>query len=423
MTEIILFLIAFIGLILLVAWLPFFRANKQKPVDEATLAANNLRDETNVTLYHEHKAEIEKDFAEGGIDEENYQYLLAELDKNLLQDIEDNKKSDANVNAGSAISPIWPVAITIFVVAFSAVMYSQNGAYQEIASTPRMSQDDGHQGLDQEQQMIVRLKELKKRTEENPDDSDAWYGMGQMLINVGQFDAAVSAFDQVIRVEGELADLVGAKAQAYYYKNEQHIDEQVQSLIDRALELDPLDPATHILLGMHTFMNQEYQTAIEHWQNVVDSGRPGTNVQALEEAIAEAKNRMTMTGEAGSTATAAVGPQLSIDVSVSDNIFAELSQGEDKVVFIYAVPTEGPRMPVAAVKIQASDLPTSVVLNDTLAMTPETKISQFDLVHLYAVISNSGSAGIKPGDYKAERLGVAVVREEPVALVIDSIVQ
>lgn len=419
MTELILSLLAFVALILLVAWLPYVHANRKNASVDNADSSNNLRDETNVRLYHEHKAEIEKDFKEGGIDEENYQYLLEELDKSLLQDIEENKIPDVDAKAGQPISPLWPVIITVFVVGFSGAMYSKNGFYQEIASTPRVTQNDAHQGLDQEQQTIVRLQELKKATEKNPDDGDAWYSMGQTLIGVGQFDAAVAAFDQVIRIEGEVADLVGAKAQAYYYKNDQHIDEMTQSLIDKALALDPRDPATNILLGMHNFMEQNYQVAIDRWQIVVDSGREGTNIAALEEAITEAKNRLNMTGE---QVAAAHGPQLEVEVSLSDEILEELSQGEDKVVFVYAIPTEGKRMPVAAVKIKASDLPTTVVLNDSLAMTQDAKLSDVDLVHLYAIVSNTGGAGIKPGDFKAERNGVAVKRDEPIALIIDSVV-
>jgi len=170
---------------------------------------------------------------------------------------------------------------------------------------------------------------------------------------------------------------------------------------------------------MHNFMEQNYQVAIDRWQIVVDSGREGTNIAALEEAITEAKNRLNMTGE---QVAAAHGPQLEVEVSLSDEILEELSQGEDKVVFVYAIPTEGKRMPVAAVKIKASDLPTTVVLNDSLAMTQDAKLSDVDLVHLYAIVSNTGGAGIKPGDFKAERNGVAVKRDEPIALIIDSVV-
>ena len=76
MIELIITIVVFLLLILVVVWGHFLRSNQTKlaPVE-------NLRDETNVRLYHEHKAEIEKDYQKGNVDEENYQYLLSELEK------------------------------------------------------------------------------------------------------------------------------------------------------------------------------------------------------------------------------------------------------------------------------------------------------------------------------------------------------
>ena len=87
--EIVFILLVFIVTLLMVIWLPFFKQDKtQQRAEQVATTQQGVRAQTNIDLYHEHKAEIEKDFKEGGIDEENYQYLLAELDNSLLQDIE-----------------------------------------------------------------------------------------------------------------------------------------------------------------------------------------------------------------------------------------------------------------------------------------------------------------------------------------------
>ncbi|MFT5299176.1 MAG: cytochrome c-type biogenesis protein CcmH, partial [Colwellia sp.] len=78
------------------------------------------------------------------------------------------------------------------------------------------------------------------------------------------------------------------------------------------------------------------------------------------------------------------------------------------------------RMPLAAVKILTSDLPITVVLNDSRAMTPQAKLSDVDTVHIYAVVSAKGGAGINSGDYKAELNNVAVNTTEPLNLVVSS---
>ncbi|WP_448546519.1 c-type cytochrome biogenesis protein CcmI [Thalassotalea fusca] len=427
MIELLMILIGFVLLLLIVIWKHFIQQPKH-----VVLAASN-RDQTNIELYHEHKAEIENDLKQGNIDEENYQYLLTELDQSLLQDMEHADKEKALSDSDKLLSIVWPAVISIFVIAFSVYFYTNNGSYQLITETPRAQAPDQQTSMSAQQQAVERVQMLQQLTTQEPNNSDAWYGLGQALVAVGDFDGSLKAFDEVIRIDGEQADLYGAKAQATYYQNNQQITPQVKLWIDKALSLDPEDPSTNILLGMDNFMRQQYTEAIGYWQRVVDGNRDNVNIGALTGAIAEAKNRLAMSsGSAQNDFTAKTeandsaatsGPQLTLDVRVSDDIQQQLEQGADKVVFVYAIPSNGPRMPVAAVKMYASDLPATVVLNDARAMTPQAKLSDNEKVHVYAVISASGGVGIKSGDYKAELLNVAVADKAPVTLLINSIVE
>ena len=433
MFEVLVLIVGFIILLLAVIWWHFIRSSKQQAV--AMTGAH--REDTNIALYKEHKAEIEKDFSDGKIDEESHQYLLAELDKSLLQDIEQNKKAQATNQASTQkLSVLWPIGLSVFVLMFSLAMYSQHGAYERLAQ-PRIVANEGQAQQDQQAQMHAQLQQLQQAVTTDPNNADAWYGLGQLYVTGGQFQLAIEAFDKVIGIEGEQADLVGAKAQATYYGANQTITPEVQALIDRALALDANDPSTNILLGMHNFMNQSYQQAIDYWQKVVDSGRQTVNVTALNEAINEARSRLSLTqgsGQGGgqvsdqeemasnNAQSAVSGPQLTLSVELDDKFVSQLNQGEDKVVFVYAVPTNGGRMPVAAVKLMASDLPTQVVLNDARAMSPQMKLSMVDTVNVYAVVSQLGGAGIQSGDFKAEVTNVKVSTTEPITVSINTLV-
>ena len=414
----------FLILLLLMVWRPFF---KQKSQD--VLVDSSLRDETNVRLYHEHKKEIEKDYGEGGIDEENYQYLLAELDNTLLQDIESTSKEVKVATNARSYSPFWPLGLSIFIIIFSATLYDKQGSYKLIAKSPAgqgqqeaMSQEKMLQ--QRENEAMAHIEKLQQHIETNPENSEAWYNLGQTYVAVADFDEAVTAFTQVMKIEGEHADILGAIAQALYYKNDQKISIQVQEYIDKSLALDINDASTNILLGMHNFIGKNYSLAITHWQRVIDVNNQGVNITALKEAVAEANNRLGQlaTNSVGKTQVV-VGPQLKVNVSISDDIAKQLAQGEDRVVFIYAVPTNGQRMPLAAVKMKASDLPTVVVLNNSQAMSPANNLGSVDKVHVYAIASMQGGVGIKPGDYKAESLGVDVNRTETLELIVNTLVE
>lgn len=426
----------FLILLLLMVWRPFF---KQKT--EELLVDSSLRDETNVRLYHEHKKEIEKDYGAGGIDEENYQYLLAELDNTLLQDIESTSKDVKVATNAKSYSPFWPLGLSVFIIIFSVALYDKQGSYKLITQLPTghgqqeaMSQDKMLK--QRENEAIAHIEKLQQHIESNPEDSEAWYNLGQTYVAVGGFDEAVAAFTQVIKIEGEHADILGAIAQALYYQNDQRISTKVQEYIDKSLALDINDASTNILLGMHNFISENYQLAITHWQRVIDVNNQGVNITALKEAVAEANNRLgqsksiTSTNSVGQSTTnsaskeqALAGPQLKVNVSLSDAIAKQLAQGEDRIVFIYAVPTNGQRMPLAAVKMKASDLPTVVVLNNSQAMSPANNLGSVDKVHVYAIVSMQGGVGIKSGDYKAESLAVDVNRSEALELIVNTLVE
>ena len=417
----------FLILLLLIVWRPFF---KQKTQD--IRVDSSLRDETNIRLYHEHKKEIEKDYGEGGIDEENYQYLLAELDNTLLQDIESmSTEEKVSTKVSKTYSPFWPLGLSVFIIIFSVALYNKQGNYKVLTELPA---GHGQQEAKSQEDMLkqreieamAHIEKLQQHIESNPEDSEAWYNLGQTYVAVGGFDEAVIAFKRVIKIEGEHADILGAIAQALYYKNDQQISAQVQAYIDKALALDINDPSTNILLGMHSFIGEEYQKAIIHWQRVIDANNQGVNITALKEAVAEAKNRLGIATDKPTPkpqVEPGSGPQLKVNVRLSDDIAKQLAQGEDRVVFIYAVPTNGQRMPLAAVKMKASDLPTVVVLNNSQAMTSENNLSSVDKVHIYAIVSMQGGVGIKSGDYKAEALGIDVNRSEALELVVNKLVE
>ena len=107
---------------------------------------------------------------------------------------------------------------------------------------------------------------------------------------------------------------------------------------------------------------------------------------------------------------------------MSKDIENKMIESEDKTVFIYAIPAEGARIPVAAMKIKASDLPIQLTLDDSKAMNPQMKISNYENVHVFAVISNLGTPGIKTGDFKGQLDNLAVSTTDTVNIIIDTIV-
>jgi cytochrome c-type biogenesis protein CcmH len=91
------------------------------------------------------------------------------------------------------------------------------------------------------------------------------------------------------------------------------------------------------------------------------------------------------------------------------------------VVFVYAKAAAGPPMPLAAQRLAVRDLPTTLKLDDSMAMTPAMKLSSFPEVILGARISASGQPAPMPGDLQGEvgPIDTRATQEAPIQIQID----
>ena len=94
------------------------------------------------------------------------------------------------------------------------------------------------------------------------------------------------------------------------------------------------------------------------------------------------------------SASAKVAGTVELDAALRSKV------ADTDTVFIFARAAKGPLFPLAVLRKQVKDLPASFVLDDSMSMTPDAKLSSFPMVVVGARISKSGSAIPSAGDFE-----------------------
>ncbi|WP_027852728.1 c-type cytochrome biogenesis protein CcmI [Marinobacterium litorale] len=376
-------------------------------------SASEDRQHQNVDIYRERLAELEAERAMGTLDQESFAVLKLELEKNLLIDAQQAQPRVRKVR------PQGPQLVTVVLLALlipvtSLGLYSQLGRSNDLAralNPPEMPT------------LEAALAQLEQELDRNPENAEGWYLLATTYLNQGRYDEAITAFRRVADLLPEsapqYAGVQGQIAQALYFQAGATMNEEVKQQIDRTLALDPQEMAALGLLGIEAYESARYEEAIQYWNQALNNAS-GQAAESLRAGINQARQQLAAAGKPVPDAPDA-GPQLQVSVSIAPELADQLSP--EDTLFIYARPVGG-RMPLAAVRLKADQLPAEVTLDDSMAMTPRARLSGTDQVEVGARISASGdaipAAGDLIGSVSPIDVGTSVQRVE---VVIDGVVE
>ncbi len=394
MTTLWIFIALFLLVSLMLIWFPHFRQQKMLQTEEA-----GVRKQTNLELFNNRLATLEKELDDEQIDQVEFDALKKELEISLLQDMKQGS-DDSLVTKIKPKGLLWPTVMSVAVLGISGYFYSSLGAYADLNKTEQASP---HAGMTADQIMQQRLQMMEEQAKAEPENSQLLFSLGHSYISANRYNDAINTFDKAMVLVGVQAELLGPKATAMYYKANQQMTPAVQAVVDKSLSLDPEDPSTLLLVGMNAFFTAEYQTAIDSWQIILDSERNDVDRSAIINAIDSAKMRMqSETGDIPNDAAHAqvnnVAKTVNIEVSVSPELLDQV--GSSDMLFIFARNTEGPKVPLAAVKLSANSLPTTITLDDSTSMGGDVRLSGANKVEIIAVLSKHGTVKPQAGDLK-----------------------
>ncbi len=378
-------------------------------------------DDANVAVYRDQQRELEADLKAGSIDPEQYQRARLELEKRLLEDV-----GGASAQRPVRRAPFFAIATGVAVPLLAIAVYLVVGNPAAIMPGA-MQQAAGHEVTPE--QIAAMIDRLAERMKQNPDDAEGWAMLARSYNAIGRFSEASAAFAQASKRMPQDAQLLADYADALGMAQGKSLAGEPEKLIARSLQLDPNNIKALALAGSAAFDRKDYKAASQQWERILTVAPPESQLaQSIRPSIDEARGLAGLPPFASApqaappdTARPPIAAAEGARITGVARLSPELAQktSPDDTVFVFARAAQGPKMPLAILKKQVRDLPLSFVLDDSMAMNGEMKLSSFPSVVVSARVSKSANAVAKPGDFEGESAPVKIGAER-VDVVINS---
>nr|WP_255682970.1 tetratricopeptide repeat protein [Dyella sp. 2HG41-7] len=306
------------------------------------------------------------------------------------------------------------LAIALVVPLGTVFLYGKIGTPSTLNGVPQQAQTitDVNQALD----------ELRAHLAAQPNDAQGWLLLAQADMEMHQPDQARDAFEHVLKIRPNDTTAMVGWAEADSTARPDHlIDGRARDLLEQSVKLEPNNQRGLWLLGISDFQQGRYADAASTWRILQPQLQPGSSVaQAVAQQIALADSRAASTSPGGTAPDQpAQESGLQVDISLAPALQTKLATGD--TLFVYARAENGPPMPLAVTRLDASKLPTTVTLTDAMSMTPSMKLSSASRVIVGARVSHSGNAMPQPGDLEGDVGAVDVHSASPIHIVIDKV--
>ena len=368
------------------------------------------REQKNIEVARQRLEELRQRIAVGEIESADVETLQEEIERGLLIDLDEtNAEEGFQIHSSRDKVNRWTAVAVASVIPIAAgALYLVLGQPSVISNPPVANTQVADGGLlDNEtnleaQAFEEKTQEVMRRLAEHPDDALGWDTLARLFVAQERFAEAAGALKKFRELAGDSADVLVREANALAFANNGELRGEPESLIDRALELDPQHFGALFLAGFAVALQQDYQSALDYWHKA-EALSPNEDVRSeirrlIAGAEAEIASTSSSTGDGASTVAA--GQSVRVSVSVEPAILEQVDPQDS--VFIFARALQGPAVPLAVVKRQVKDLPLVIELNDNSAMVPNMTISAFDKISIVARISRSGTAQATSGDFFGE---------------------
>jgi cytochrome c-type biogenesis protein CcmH len=373
---------------------PWWRASRRLASADSSAALN-------AAIHRDRLVELERDRGNGTLSAGDLVEAKEELQRQLLDDT-----AATEVITAKSFSRVSGIALAVLLPLIAVGLYALLGSPAAVLPVAVQAQQASAE-------MDELLGRLASKLEQNPDNPDGWTMLARSYKSLSRWDEAERAYTRIGPTMQKNAELLAELAELLVQK-ENGFSERSRALIQQALRVEPNNMLALFMGGGEAFDGGRYAEAATLWERLLPQLEPGgEDARMVETSIAQARQRSgaaprtaapeTVPAVAAKTETSAVIAAANLAataVSGRVELAAALKDkaGADDVVFIFARAVDGPRMPLAAKRVRAGDLPLDFTLDDSQSVMPGSNLSSAQQVRVEVRVSKSGQAQAARGD-------------------------
>ena len=383
---------------------PLLRARHAGEAPDADAAA--------ISVYRDQKRALDAECADGMITPGERDAAVTELARRLGEELTAPRgvMTDRRVQRKAWVAA---AALLVLVPTAAVVLYSRlgNPAAQD-AATVAADARNPHEVADT--RIVAMVDSLAQRLQSRPDDIEGWLLLARSYQALGRFQEAADAYAHADAFVSTNAAVLADYADTLAMAQGRKLAGKPAALAQRALAIDPSHRKALALAATAALESRDLDGALTYWRRLLaqvpqasdDAKQVSAIIAEIESAKTEGKGfpvtgnsapRRTESAHAAASATLASGATIAGRVDIGPALAARVAKTD--TVFIFARAAEGPRMPLAVLRIPAGELPKEFTLDDSMAMAPGAKLSGAAAVIVEARVSRSGNALPQPGDF------------------------
>ena len=380
------------------------------------------RKKINRAVYEKKLLELESDRDNDLIEIEQFNIAKSDLERSLIDDLEDYKEEVVNRN-----NKVLPIIVLLFlpVIAVFTYLKLDNGL---ISLDPEFKAKMASQQT-QMPDIDRAIAELEGKLKKDPNNIEGWQMLGRSYVVSKRFEDAADAYNKANELsDGANPDILISYGEAKGLAAGNQFDQSAMTLFTKALKISPNNERGLWYAGLASYQLQNYKESVEYLEKLLQQvPNDQADVRsALVKYLNDAKQKAGLEvveldqQKDGTEKDSDSNSNIIVNVTLSDELHNKFVTSD--TLFIYARSMNGPKMPLALVKLTAGDLPATVTLDDSVSMMPSMTLSSMEQVEVIARISKTGQAIMQSGDIFGSVESVKTDQSEIVDVVISELV-